>query len=78
MMNMEQLLEWELAGEKDVVKENPLPFQFFHHKTYMTCPGSNPCRHSGKSAADSLSYGRAKYLGISTFSSAKTWAFSYE
>jgi hypothetical protein len=36
-MNMEHLVEWELAGETEVLGENLL-----HHKSHMTWPGIEP------------------------------------
>jgi hypothetical protein len=35
-MNVEQSLEWELAGETEVFTENPSQHQFVHHKSHMT------------------------------------------
>jgi hypothetical protein len=35
-MIVEQLVEWELAKETDVLGENPLPCHFAHHKSHMT------------------------------------------
>jgi hypothetical protein len=53
MMNMEQSVEWELAGETEVLGENLPQCHFVHHKSYMTWPASNPGR---------LSYGTAQVL----------------
>jgi hypothetical protein len=39
MMNEEQLVEWELAGETEVLGENPTQCYFVHHKFYMSLPG---------------------------------------
>jgi hypothetical protein len=36
---MEQLVEWKLAGETEVLWENPPQRHFVHHKSYMTRPG---------------------------------------
>jgi hypothetical protein len=41
MMNMEQSVEWELAGETEVLGEN-LPQCHFIHKSHMTCPEFEP------------------------------------
>jgi hypothetical protein len=36
MMNMEQSVEWELAGEIKVLGENLSQCHFAHHKSHMT------------------------------------------
>jgi hypothetical protein len=36
MMNMEQLVEWELAGETEVIIEILSQCHFVHHKFHMT------------------------------------------
>jgi hypothetical protein len=36
LMNTEQLVEWELAGETEVLWENLLQYHFVHHKSHMT------------------------------------------
>jgi hypothetical protein len=36
MMIMEQLVEWGLAGETELLGENLPQFHFVHHKTNMT------------------------------------------
>jgi hypothetical protein len=43
-MNVEQSVEWELAGETEVrVLGEDLPqCHFIHHKSYMTSPGFEP------------------------------------
>jgi hypothetical protein len=48
MMSVEQLVEWELAGETEVLGENLLQRHFVHHKSYMTWPGIEPDRRLGK------------------------------
>jgi hypothetical protein len=61
MMNVEQLVGWELAGEAEVLGES-LPQRYFvHHKTHMTWPGLNPGRRCGKPVTNHLSYGTAIY-----------------
>jgi hypothetical protein len=58
-MIMEQLVEWRLAGETEVLGENLPQRHFVHHKSHMTDPGSNPGRRGGKPATNRLSYGAA-------------------
>jgi hypothetical protein len=57
MMIVEQPVEWELAGENEVLGENLPQCHIVHHKSHMTC--SNPGRCSGKPATNRLSYGTA-------------------
>jgi hypothetical protein len=54
-MNVDQLVEWELAGETEVIGENPLQCHFNRQ--------SNPGRRRGKLAANRLSYGTAR-IGV--------------
>jgi hypothetical protein len=35
-MNIEQLVEWQFAGETEVLGENLLQYHFVHHKPHMT------------------------------------------
>jgi hypothetical protein len=41
-MDMEQLVEWELAGETEVLEENLLQCHFVHHKYHITWPEIEP------------------------------------
>jgi hypothetical protein len=50
---VEQLVEWKLAGETKVLKENLPQFHFVHHESHLTWPG----RRGGKPATNRLSYG---------------------
>jgi hypothetical protein len=36
MMNVKQSVEWELAGETEVLGENLPQRHFIHHKSHMT------------------------------------------
>jgi hypothetical protein len=38
-MIMEKLVEWRLAGETEVLGENPPQLHFVHHKSHLTRPG---------------------------------------
>jgi hypothetical protein len=39
IMMMENLVEWRLAGETEVLGENLPQRHFVHHKSYLTRPG---------------------------------------
>jgi hypothetical protein len=42
MMSVEQAVEWELAGETEVLGEDLPHSHFVHHKSHMTWPGLEP------------------------------------
>jgi hypothetical protein len=42
MQIVEQLVEWRLAGETEVLGENVPQCYFVHHKSHMTWPGYEP------------------------------------
>jgi hypothetical protein len=48
-----------LAGETEVLGENPTQRHFVHHKFYLPDPGGNPGRRNGKPAINRFSYGAA-------------------
>jgi hypothetical protein len=41
-VTVEQLVEWRLAGETEVLGENLPQRHFVHHKSHMTRPGLEP------------------------------------
>jgi hypothetical protein len=41
-MKVEQSVEWELAGETEVLRENLPPCHFVHRKSQMIWPGFKP------------------------------------
>jgi hypothetical protein len=61
-MSLEQLMEWKLAEETEVLEENLSQFHFIHYKSHMTWPdlGSNPWYRGGKPVTNRPSYGIAK------------------
>jgi hypothetical protein len=50
---VEQLVEWRLAGETEVLGENLPQRRFVHHKSHLTRPR--------KPATNRLSYGAANF-----------------
>jgi hypothetical protein len=58
IMTMEKLVEW-LAGDIEVLGENPPQCRFVHHKPHMLCLDASPGRRGGKPATNRLSYGTA-------------------
>jgi hypothetical protein len=57
-MNTEKFVEYELAGEIKVPRENLQ--QIVHHKSHMSWRGSNPIvMGDGKPTTNCLSYGTA-------------------
>jgi hypothetical protein len=56
---VEQLVEWRLAGETEVLGENLPQRPLSTTNPTWADPGSNPGRRGGKSATNRLSYGAA-------------------
>jgi hypothetical protein len=48
LINVEQLVEWELNKKTDMLWENPHQYYFAHRKTHMTALVSNQGYHYGK------------------------------
>jgi hypothetical protein len=61
MMNVEQSVEWELAGETEILGENPSVTLSTTNPTWPDL-GSNPGSHGGKPVTNRLSYGTANRL----------------
>jgi hypothetical protein len=60
IVNVEQSVEWELAGKTEVLGEKTCPSATFSSTNPpRPNPGSNPGRRSGKPATNRLSYGAA-------------------
>jgi hypothetical protein len=60
IMTIENLVEWWLLGETEVLGENLSQCHFVHHKSHMTCSGANPGRRCGKPVVNRFSYGTAQ------------------
>jgi hypothetical protein len=73
---VEQLLEWSLAGETEVLGENLHQRHFAHHKYHMTRPGLEPGRRGGKPATNRMSYGCSHYF-CNVFARCEIRASSY-
>jgi hypothetical protein len=58
---LEQLVEWRLAGETEVLGENLPQRHFVHHKIpHDQSRARTPDRRGGKPATNRLSYGAAQ------------------
>jgi hypothetical protein len=59
---VEQLVEWRLAGETEVLGENLPQRQFVHHKIpHDLTRARSPDRRGGMPATNRLSYGAATF-----------------
>jgi hypothetical protein len=61
-MSVKQSVEWELAGETEVLGGNVPRRHFVHHKSHMTWPGTEPGPPRWEANTNRLSYGAAIYL----------------
>jgi hypothetical protein len=62
MTNVEQLVEWELTGETEVLAEKLPQCHIVHQKSHM-----NPGRCGGKPATNHLSYGTASHRKVALY-----------
>jgi hypothetical protein len=58
MVIVEQLVEWKLAGETELLGKNRPQSHFVHYKSHVTRPGLEP----GPPATNRLSYGAAQVI----------------
>jgi hypothetical protein len=61
---VEQLVEWRLAGETEVLGENLPNATLSTTNPTWSDSGSNPGRRGGKPATNRLSYGAALHFGL--------------
>jgi hypothetical protein len=64
---MENLVEWRLAGETEILGEKPPQRHFDHHKSHLI-----PGRRGGKPATNRLSYGAIMFA---PYWSSKIWRY---
>jgi hypothetical protein len=57
IMIIDKLVEWRLAGETEVLRENLPQCRFVRNKSHMFCSDANPAR-GGKPATNRLTYGK--------------------
>jgi hypothetical protein len=72
-MIVEQLVEWRLAGETEVLRENLPRRHFVHHKSHMTRPGLEP-RAAAVGSQRLTAWARARplyFLNINTIRAVK-------
>jgi hypothetical protein len=62
MVNVEQSVQWELAGETEVLGEKLPQCHFVRHKSHMICLGSNSSRRDGKLVRPELKHFLAHFL----------------